>query len=71
MTDPLADLLKTNNLHVLKSVGHHMANSAREKGEDAAKPLAFVGLVTTAIGLVMLGKAFVQMERGKCDGRMR
>lgn len=71
MSDPLADLFKTKNLHALKSASYHMLASAQEKGEDTAKPLAFVGLATTAIGLVMLGKAFAQMERGKADSRSR
>lgn len=64
MTDPFADLLKPNNLHALKSIGYHLANTAREKGEDSSKPLAFVGLITIAIGATMLLKA-VEKGRGR------
>jgi hypothetical protein len=69
MSDPLADLFKTQNLHALKSVGHHMLASAREKGEDTAKPLAFIGLVTIGIGVMMLLSATKQM--GNSDGWSR
>jgi hypothetical protein len=69
MSDPLADLFKTQNLHALKAVGHHMLSSARDKGEDTSKPLMFIGLVTMGIGAVMLLKASKQMGNG--DGWSR
>ncbi|HYH66063.1 MAG TPA: hypothetical protein VD866_15320 [Urbifossiella sp.] len=69
MSDPLADLFKTQNLHALKAVGYHMLTSARDKGEDTAKPLAFIGIVTIAIGAMMLLSATKQMNRG--DGWSR
>jgi hypothetical protein len=59
------DLFKTRNLQSLKSVGYHLANAAREKGEDSAKPLAFVGLVTIAIGAKILMDASQKMGRGR------
>lgn len=65
MPDPFTDLLKPHNLHTLKSVGHHLAHAAREKGEDTAKPLAFVGLVTIAIGAKILMDASQKMGRGR------
>ncbi|HEX4611221.1 MAG TPA: hypothetical protein VH092_23720 [Urbifossiella sp.] len=65
MSDPLADIFKSSNLHTLKSVGHHMLSSARERGDDTGKPLAFIGLVTIAIGVVMLANANRQTGRGR------
>lgn len=50
----MTDLLNANNLQMLKSVGHHMAGRARQRGEDASQPLAFVGLMTMLIGATML-----------------
>jgi hypothetical protein len=63
MTDPLSHL-KSSHLHSLKSVGYHALNSAREKGEDTAKPLAFVGLVTMAVGAKMFLEAYQRMQGG-------
>ena len=60
----MLDLLKPRNLQSLKSVGYHLLNSARDKGEDTAKPLAFVGLVTVAIGVMMLSQSMSQ-QRGR------
>jgi hypothetical protein len=53
------------SLHDLKAVGHHLRDSAREKGESTAMPVAFMGLVTMAIGAMMVMQASKQMERGR------
>jgi hypothetical protein len=55
--------VRESHLEGLRSVGHHLMRQAREEGGDTAKPLAFVGLVTIAIGAMMLLKANRQMER--------
>lgn len=58
----MSDPFKASHLHSLKSVGHHFMHSAREKGEDTTRPLAFIGLVTMALGAKMLWEAYRQME---------
>ncbi len=68
MTEPFA-YLKTSHLHSLKSVGHHLLSNARDKGQSTAKPLAFVGLVTVALGAKLLWEAFKQTEGGKPTDR--
>jgi len=63
------ELIKPHHLHSLRSVGHHLLGAARDKGEDTAKPLAFIGIVTIAIGAMMLMNATKQLNRG--DGWSR
>ena len=55
--------LKESHLYGLRSLGQHMVGRARENGGDTAKPLAFVGLVTIALGATMLLKAQRQVQR--------
>ncbi len=59
------DEIKPHHLQSLRSVGQHLLSSAREKGEDTAKPLAFIGLVTMALGAWTIRQAAMQMERGR------
>lgn len=69
MPDRIAELVKTHNLHTLKSVGHHLTSSARDKGQSTAKPLAFVCVVTIVLGAELLWEVFKQTEAGRGDGR--
>lgn len=58
--------LKESHLQGLKSIGYHLMHKSREDGGDSSKPLAFVGLVTIGLGVMMLLKANRQMEgRGR------
>ncbi|OWK42229.1 hypothetical protein [Fimbriiglobus ruber] len=68
MTEPFS-YIKTAHLHSLKSVGHHMLHSARENGRDTAKPLAFIGFITVALGAKMLWEAYRQTEGGGRESR--
>ena len=60
----MTDLLNQTNLHALKSIGHHLEARARENGGDTGTPLAFVGLVTMAIGATMFVKG-MNPDRGR------
>lgn len=60
----MEELLKPHHPNGLKALGYHALSSAREKGQDTAKPLALVGMVTMAIGAVMLLNASRQAGRG-------
>ena len=62
--EAMTDLLSQNNLQAMKSLGYQIASRAREKGEDTGTPLAFVGLVTIALGATMLMKG-MEKSRGR------
>jgi hypothetical protein len=70
MSDPLR-FVKNSHLHSLKAVGHHLMHSAKDKGTSTAKPLAFIGIVTVALGGKMLWEAWKQTEAGRGEGRHR
>ena len=62
----MQELFRESHLHALKGIGHHMLHKAREDGGDTSKPMAFIGLATIGIGVIMLLKAQKQMaERGR------